>query len=134
MSENNHPTLEEPMVECDFSGVSRQWALEWAEVNVEIQALTMVFNSDSEIDPNEIMAHVKSSAQLARRRNDLLAQVIVGVPSSWLVKNAPAEIDWSVPENLLQYVRGDRDDDLVTAVTLARASAAKNSQGTTSTA
>ena len=43
------------------------------------------------------------------------AIILVSVPREWLVKNAPASIDWSQPDSL-QWLRGDKSKDLLTAL------------------
>jgi ABC-type Na+ transport system ATPase subunit NatA len=40
------------------------------------------------------------------KQKELIAQVLVDVPRSWLLDDAPADIDWSDPDNL-KYVSYD---------------------------
>ncbi len=38
---------------------------------------------------------------------ELFGKALVSVPRSWLVKSAPADIDWSVPGMFGKWLRGD---------------------------
>lgn len=134
---------EELMVACDFSEVSRRWAHEWMKMDGEIQQWAAVQMGDGrddlsdeeqeKLNAGKLEAAIKMN-ELLDRRNELAAMVLVSVPREWLVKDAPDEIDWSDPENLLDYVKDKHNHDLLAGITRARMREAKNSQGTTSTA
>jgi hypothetical protein len=47
------------------------------------------------------------------QQKELIAQVLVDVPRSWLLENAPDEIDWSDPDSL-KYVSYDGYNKLLT--------------------
>lgn len=126
-------------VVCDFSEVSRRWGMEWAQVHADLQAFGEMLNAEDQQAAIEeaglsLSNVVQKSMDLTRKRNALAAQVVVDIPREWLTKDAPEEIDWSDPENLLDYIKGDYDEALMNQVTTARALSAKNLRGTTSTA
>ena len=131
---------EELRVECDFSNVSRRWVMEWSETNGAIAELGIIIDADDPLQALDDLGYTKKSLSkeitgLIRKRNALMAQVIVKIPDTWLTSDAVGvEIDWRDPDNLLDYVNGSYDDDLINGVTQARAESAKNSRRTTSTA
>ena len=100
-----HPSVDEPMVECDFSRVSRRWGMDWQRIDGEFFALRLVLEADvpddatddqmRKIQMKRVEAHREQSA-LFELRNRLIAQVLVGVPADWLCDDAPAvdEIEW----------------------------------------
>jgi hypothetical protein len=63
---------------------------------------------------------------LMDRRNELAAMVLVDVPREWLVTDAPDAIDWSDPENLLDYVKDKHFNHLLKGISEARARESKN--------
>jgi hypothetical protein len=49
-----------------------------------------------------------------------MSKCVVSIPRSWLVKSAPAEIDWSDPQSF-NYVKGVLFQDLMKALNEAQA-------------
>lgn len=124
-----------PVVVCDFSEVSRRWAHEWTMMDGELQQWTAVVASEARDDLTEAQqADLQAGRleaferinQLLIRRNELAAMVVKDVPREWLVKRAPEVIDWSNPDNLLDYVKDKHNVDLLRGITQARARSAKN--------
>ena len=129
------PSADDPMVECDFSEVSRRWGQEWHTLDSQMQQWTAVIFAEPKDDLTDeqseairlgkLDAHQKLE-ELIVRRNELAAMVVVDVPREWLVKDAPAEIDWGNPDNLLDYVKEVHNTDLLTGITFARIANSKN--------
>ena len=129
------PTVEDPMVECDFSGLSRRWGKDWSRIDGEWKSWSLIAYEPPRDDLSEdeslklemgrAEAHQKLQ-ELFDLRNSLMAQVIERIPQEWRTKDAPEDVDWGDPENLLDYVKEERTQDLVMGVQFARIKAAKN--------
>lgn len=128
-------------LQCDFSKVSRRWGVRWAQIENDVPILVQVIYGEERdgLSPEEqrtveigkIEAREKFN-ELIDERQRLMAQVVTHVPRAWLVADAPDEIDWSNPDNLLDWVREDKTTNLMLGVSIARNEAAKNSLAHTS--
>lgn len=140
MSKNGKTMEVSPEVVCDFSQVSRRWGSRWFKIDAELQQAVTVATAPERDDLTEDeqatlrVGRMEAGSrinELIDERNVLLAMVIQDIPREWLTADAPAEIDWSNPENLLDYVLDIHTSDLVQGVTLARANDSKNLRGGT---
>jgi len=90
-----------PVPEFDFSNLS------WKESKDMDYARTKIRKGEAEADVETMQAGFEEMQAF-------LAKIVVSVPRSWLVSDAPEEIDWSDPDNF-DWLRGSRMQDLMKA-------------------
>lgn len=97
----------------DFSKVGYGWDRKYRHEVGQIMAATAILRSqprrDLTAEQAADLAMKQSTAYLemdeaVERRDALLTQVLVDVPRSWLIPDAPEEIDWKQTESL-DYIR-----------------------------
>lgn len=105
---NDEQTQESP--EFDFTRVSRQWHKELAKTLTAVTRAQIALQrppppddaTDAEYDAfldRQEQAWI-AIENLSDQQAELIAQVLVSVPESWLLENAPDNIDWSNTESL----------------------------------
>lgn len=100
----------------DFSRVSRQWNNELTRSLTQAARVQLVLqrqpNDDMSDDDVDALFDRQERAldeleALAETQAALLVQVLAEVPTSWLLPNAPDDLDWSKVESL-DFVQADR--------------------------
>lgn len=108
----------------DFGRVSRQWNRQFARTIQDATGITIDLQRPppEKATPAEMNAHLdrvnaamNRLEDIANQQSELIAQVLVGVPRGWLLKDAPEEIDWSEADNL-DWLRADCYQKLVAMV------------------
>lgn len=123
-AQSNGAAPEKPVY--DFSRVSRKWMREMGRIARESAELIAAMGDGTEpegVDDEtladwraaRIEAAVKQD-ELTAEQERLIAVVLVSVPHDWLLPDAPAEIDWSDPESIVEYLHFQRADQLGTDV------------------
>jgi hypothetical protein len=116
-----------------FDGIGYGWTRDYARANRRLSLVSAMINaspreglSAAELETVRMgkIEGLQELDDLEIKRDALLCQVLTGVPRSWLVADAPDEIDWRNPDNL-QYVLATRFEDLLNDASDARASAEK---------
>jgi hypothetical protein len=117
----------------DFSQTSYKWLRQWSNVNNRIMQystlLTANENPANTPDEQDTLRRARLEAaagfdDIITERDALLVQALTDVPREWLVTGAPDVIDWHDPASL-DYLRADKIDPLVSALTEARSAAQK---------
>ena len=118
----------------DFSQVSRRWGKAWYQLNRDESILTTQdvpeaseLGEMTDEERERAKGFVKNTFatfdRVIEERDKLIAQVLVDVPRSWLVSDAPGNLDWSDPESL-DWLVLDRYNEVVQAINNRRS--AKN--------
>ena len=123
-----------PDVTCDFSETSRAWGKEWDTLWATEQALRSSFlliepDEDDPRDESWVIERAQIANQLEgipARQDELIAQVLRGVPDYYTLASVPAGTDWSDVANIEKYIAERRYQDLKDAIGAARFSAAGN--------
>jgi len=76
--------------------------------------------------PDDVVQALAKVQKIGMELVEIAGKVLVSVPDSWLVEDAPETIDWRDNESL-DYIRGDMSNALVEA--FARASAERFQPG-----
>ena len=103
----------------DFENISRKWEKEWRKANIELTATAQLIEADSTGADDKIMA-VRGIDDIDAIREKLLAQIVVSIPREWLIKDAPADIDWSDPTAFDEWLKMGKFNDLVVSVSAER--------------
>jgi hypothetical protein len=126
-------TNDEPKPVFDFSQTSYKWLRQWSNVNNRIMQystlLTANENPDNTPDQQDELRRARLEAAagfdgIIDERDALVVQALTDVPRDWLITGAPEGINWH-DQASLDYLRADRIDDLVNALTEARSAAQK---------
>lgn len=116
MSENGS---EKP--KFDFSGVNRQWNRDFALTLTKAARVQLILQRqpNDEMDDAAVDALYDRQEKaldeleaLADQQAALLAQVLVGVPTGWLMPGAPDDLDWSQVASL-DYIQANRYTELL---------------------
>ena len=112
----------EPEITCDFSKVSRRWYKQWSQLGLEIVQLGSALQEpepdhfdDKHQELDYRRATAESAAELQRlmdSQEDMMAQVVTGVPPEWLTDDAPADIDWTKPDSFVDCIQLGYDNQL----------------------
>jgi hypothetical protein len=111
--DNATPDVEQPIFD-----VSR---LSWRDTKLGYRAQVMINKAHTESD-------VAMMDDALAGMEHLLARATVSVLRSWLVDDAPAEIDWRDPKSF-DWLQGQKFSDLITAMNVESSpqAASKNS-------
>lgn len=140
-------TGKKPQAKFDFSKVGRKWQEQFAEsaervskiiVNADRPLRRKRDDEDDQDYDDYVQAYYDAKENMApaiRKEGDfqanLVAEVLVDVPSEWLLPDAPAHIDWSKSENM-DYIQAAYYADILEQVRGGEAmKRSKNSAGTT---
>lgn len=110
----------------DFSNKNRAWLLEVTRketMSTRAQRKLDAMLADLDVADEDIDAQWAVVHDLLAQRDKLVVQVVRDVPRSWLVTDAPKEIDWSKPESL-NYLRADANTSFFEAMQKAMQSPA----------
>jgi len=111
MSENGSKTPT-----FDFSKVSRQWNRDFSRsLNEAARAsIALQRQPNEDMDDEAVEAIFARQEQalndlesIADRQAELLTQVLVAVPTDWLLPDAPPDLDWSAVGSL-DYIQANR--------------------------
>lgn len=105
---------------CDFSRVNMRWGMNWLDMDDEFELLEMIRDQGEDAPMEERRNAIKKTQQLQIDRIALIAQVLAGLDSDWLVDGTPDGVDFSNPENILDYVRESKHRQLQLAVHILR--------------
>lgn len=117
----------------DFSEVSYGWSRAYSRVSSEVStkgALLMgsplagISSEDASRLQAARAAALEGWDDLISQRDALMVVPLVSIPRSWLVTAAPENIGWDKPEDL-EWLRGNRIDDLLASLNTARMTAQK---------
>ena len=101
-------TKTEAKPKFDFSNTSYRWNRRYLAANAAIQTAAQGLSSDD-------LSMFESVEEAMDERDKLIIQVLVGVPASMLITDAPEDIAWDSIDDF-GYVRADSFNDLVTAL------------------
>ncbi|GIL09273.1 MAG: hypothetical protein BroJett033_7840 [Chloroflexota bacterium] len=105
----------------DFGRVSRRWNQAFAASIAKATRATIAMQRPlcAGMTNEQVQAHYDAQEAavdlletLGAEQSALVAEVLVSVPDGWLVKGAPAELDWSDPESL-DWIRADKYQQLL---------------------
>jgi len=117
--------MSEETPKFDFSKTARRWSKEWLRVSGEVSQLVALLQSKIKEDaaPTEKADFAMLQADAAARigglldtRDDLVAQVLVSVPTDWLI-DAPKDVK---PREMLECITDAHYEDLIAAMHEAR--------------
>lgn len=124
----------------DFTKVSRQWDLAFQMSLTKSAKAILVLQTpmSEEANPEQQIAYYERMEKalseietISETQALLISQVLVDIPRSWLLVDAPEEIDWTKITSL-DYVQSERYGDLLKMLQTGEARLqAKNSPGTT---
>lgn len=116
MSKQGMGKRNEPQPTFDFTKVGRNFTREWgASVDKATRALKVLSglqptgHSREELEEFDTLC-TEYKAKLdeeADAQSLLICKILKSVPKSWLVQDAPSEIDWTDEESL-DYIQADR--------------------------
>jgi hypothetical protein len=105
-----------PQAVFDFTKVGRDFTRQWTELVARATATGKIMttlmpngNSRDELEEFEDL-HAEYHMKLAAIGDEqavLVARILKSVPKSWLIVDAPLELDWSQVESL-DYIQADR--------------------------
>jgi hypothetical protein len=107
------PTVNGIKPHFDFSDLS--WA-ESIEIGREIAKIGKATDLARTSDDAE--EAVRDLEPLVVKFYELLARFVVDIPRTWLVRTAPDDIDYSKPGEVAKWLRRDKSQALITALTL----------------
>jgi hypothetical protein len=113
-----------PQATFNFTNVGRGFSREWAEVVTRATAVGKILhglmpegnNREAIEEFKELHAEYHEElAAIGDEQAVLVCKILKSVPKSWLVVDAPAEIDWSEVESL-DYIQADRYAQLLQTI------------------
>jgi hypothetical protein len=118
----------------DFSDIGKGWRRRWTHTVMAIaKAYTVTGIEAPEGAPEDTVRQwiaakleaFEAIEELEAERDGLLAQVLVDVPESWLIKDAPKNLDWSDAASQ-DYILAARFDQVIAAAATFPSEEAKN--------
>ena len=109
----------EPAAPPDENAVLDLRCISWKDSKRFLVLQAKVVKTD---DPDEAIGYIEEVQAI-------LAKAVVSIPHSWLVPDAPPNLDWHKPESL-DWLQSQRFEELQTAVKIGGSSEAKNSPAT----
>jgi hypothetical protein len=114
----------EPQPSFDFTKVGRGFMREWtASVEKATRASKVLFDLRPEGNSREALAEFDELCDEWKARFDaeadaqaeMICRILKTVPKTWLITDAPAEIDWSQVDSL-DYLQADRYAQLLQTI------------------
>lgn len=114
----------------DFSQAGhRTWGRSWERTNAKwlhvVRKMAAAADGKVSVDDDEYETLLDQRDELTDELERHVLRVLTSVPDSWLVSNAPDNIDWSEHDSL-DYLRADRSESLFTAMAEAKKNNRKN--------
>jgi DNA-binding NarL/FixJ family response regulator len=131
----------EPQPTFDFTQVGRNLSKDWTHLLNKANGIAKILaslmpegNSREELEEFEELYHEYHERLIAvgDEQAALICKVLKSVPKNWLIKDAPASLDWSDVESL-DWIQADRYSQLLHMIGSGEhyKLSAKNSVGTT---
>lgn len=108
----------------NFDGISRKWNKEMTRIQVKMASLALSVQNPSDSDSSKV-EFADKIFELEDKRDQLLIDVVMDVPQSWLVSNAPKDLKWDKVEDL-DWMLSEKFEELTQLALTARQSSAKN--------